>query len=110
MIEALVGLPIKLWGKAERSRNTASTNRRSKELQLCVQAAVAIEILIFAPMRFSNLQNLRLDQHISWQNKQAVIHIPRAQVKNDIDLVFKLPLTVSQRIQTYIRDWRALYT
>jgi integrase len=61
-------------------------------------------------MRISNLQNLRLDQHISWQNKQAVIHIPRAQVKNDIDLVFKLPLTVSQRIQTYIKDWRALYT
>lgn len=51
MIEALVGLPFKLWGKAERSRNTASTHRRSKELQLCVQAAVAIEILIFAPMR-----------------------------------------------------------
>jgi integrase len=110
MIEALVGLPMKLWAKADRSRKAASTQRRSKELQLCVQAAVAIEILIFAPMRISNLQNLRLDQHISWQNKQAVIHIPRAQVKNDIDLVFKLPLTVSQRIQTYIRDWRALYT
>ena len=110
MIEALVGLPMKLWAKADRSRKAASTQRRSKELQLCVQAAVAIEILIFAPMRISNLQNLRLDQHISWQNKQAVIHIPRAQVKNDINLVFKLPLTVSQRIQTYIRDWRALYT
>ena len=110
MIEALVGLPFKLWTKAERSRNTASTSRRSKEVQLCIQAAVAIEILIFAPMRISNLQNLRLDQHISWQNKHAVIHIPRAQVKNDIDLVFKLPLTVSQRIQTYISDWRALYT
>lgn len=110
MIEALVGLPMKLWAKADRSRKAASTQRRSKELQLCVQAAVAIEILIFAPMRISNLQNLRLDQHISWQNKQAIIHIPRAQVKNYIDLVFKLPLTVSQRIQTYIRDWRALYT
>ena len=109
-IEAFVSLPSKLWTKAERSNKTASTNRRTKEAQLCVQTAIAIEILIFAPMRISNLQNLRLDQHISWQNKQAVIHIPRAQVKNDIDLVFKLPLTVSQRIQTYIRDWRALYT
>ena len=110
VIEALVGLPIKLWAKAERSYKTASTHRRSKELQLCVQAAIAIEVLIFAPMRISNLQNLRLDQHISWQNKRAVIHIPRAQVKNDIDLAFKLPLTLSQRIQTYIRDWRTLYT
>jgi integrase len=110
MIEALVGLPMKLWAKADRARKAASTQRRSKELQLCVQAAVAIEILIFAPMRISNLQNLRLDQHMSWQNKHAVIHIPRAQVKNNIDLVFKLPLTVSQRIQTYIRNWRALYT
>jgi len=110
MIEALVGLPIKLWAKADRSRNKTSTHRRSKEAQLFVQTAIAIEILIFAPMRISNLQNLRLDQHISWQNKHAVIHIPRAQVKNDIDLVFKLPLTLSQRIQTYIRDWRALYT
>jgi integrase len=109
-IEAFVSLPSKLWTKAERSNKTASTNRRTKEAQLCVQTAIAIEILIFAPMRISNLQNLRLDQHISWQNKHAVIHIPRAQVKNDINLVFKLPLTVSQRIQTYIRDWRALYT
>ena len=65
MIEALVGLPIKLWAKADRSCNTASTHRRSKKVQLCVQAAVAIEILIFAPMRISKLQNLRLDQHIS---------------------------------------------
>ena len=109
-IEALVGLPIKLWAKAERSYKAASTKRRSKELQLCVQTAIAIEILIFAPMRISNLQNLRIDQHISWQNKHAVIHIPRAQVKNDIDLTFKLPITLSQRIQAYIKDWRTLYT
>ena len=110
VIEAFVGLPIKLWAEAERSHKTASTNRRSKEAQLCVQAAIAIEILIFAPMRISNLQNLRLDQHISWQNRQAVIHIPRSQVKNDIDLVFKLPVTLSQRIKTYIADWRTLYS
>ena len=109
-IEALVGLPIKLWAKAERSYKAASTKRRSKELQLCVQTAIAIKILIFAPMRISNLQNLRIDQHISWQNKHAVIHIPRAQVKNDIDLTFKLPITLSQRIQAYIKDWRTLYT
>ena len=109
-IEALVGLPMKLWAKAERSHKTASTKRRSKELQLCVQTAVAIEVLIFAPVRISNLQNLRIDQHISWQDKHAVIHIPRAQVKNNVDLVFKLPITLSQRIKAYIRDWRALYT
>jgi len=109
-IEAFVSLPSKLWTKAERSNKTASTNRRTKEAQLCVQTAIAIEILIFAPMRISNLQNLRLDQHISWQDRQAVIHIPSAQVKNDMDLVFKLPLSLSQRIQTYINDWRALYT
>ena len=109
-IEALVGLPMKLWAKAERSYKAASTKRRSKELQLCVQTAIAIEILIFAPMRISNLQNLRIDQHISWQNKHAVIHIPRAQVKNDIDLAFKLPITLTQRIQAYIKDWRTLYT
>lgn len=109
-IEAFVSLPSKLWTKAERSNKTASTNRSTKEAQLCVQTAIAIEILIFAPMRISNLQNLRLDQHISWQNRQAVIHIPSAQVKNNMDLVFKLPLSLSQRIQTYINDWRALYT
>ena len=109
-IEALVGLPMKLWAKAERSHKTASTKRRSKELQLCVQTAVAIEVLIFAPVRISNLQNLRIDQHISWQDKHAVIHVPRAQVKNNVDLVFKLPITLSQRIKAYIRDWRALYT
>ena len=75
-----------------------------------IQTAVAIEILIFAPIRIGNLQHLRLDEHITWQGKRMHIHIPKGQVKNDQTLNFLLPESASKRIKTYIMEWRQLFT
>jgi site-specific recombinase XerD len=110
VVEAYVALPLRLWDKALNARKNAPSSRKSKEAQLMIQTAVAIEILIFAPIRIGNLQHLRLDEHITWQGKRMHIHIPKGQVKNDQNLNFLLPESASKRIKTYIMEWRRLFT
>jgi len=109
-VESFVGLPPRLWDKAATMQKTACSNRITKKARLLVQASVAIEILTFAPMRISNLQGLRLDEHISWQAGRMRINIPRQQVKNDQALDFLLPESVSKRVMQYIDDWRPFLT
>ena len=110
VVESFVSLPPRLWDKAATMQKTACSNRITKKARLLVQASVAIEILIFAPMRISNLQGLRLDEHISWQAGRMRINIPRQQVKNDQALDFLLPESVSKRVMQYIDDWRPFLT
>jgi integrase len=95
-----------LWIKAESIGKTASTKRIARKAHLLVQSAVAIEILTFAPMRLSNLQGLRLDEHISWMGKRARISIPRQQVKNNQALEYLLPESLSKRIKDYLSNHR----
>ena len=110
VVESFVSLPPRLWDKATAMQKTACSNRITKKARLLVQASVAIEILMFAPMRISNLQGLRLDEHISWQAGRMRINIPRQQVKNDQALDFLLPESVSKRVKRYIDDWRPYLT
>ena len=77
LVESFVSLPPRLWDKAEAMSKSASAPRITKKAQLLAQAAVAIEILMFAPMRLTNLQCLRLDEHISWQAERMRINIPK---------------------------------
>ena len=102
VVESFVSLPPRLWDKASAMQKTAGSKRITKKAHLLVQASVAIEILMFAPMRISNLQGLRLDEHISWQAERLRINIPRHQVKNDQALDFLLPESVSKRVKRYI--------
>ena len=106
VVETFASLPPRLWDKAVAMQKTACSDRITKKARLLVQASVAIEILMFAPMRISNLQGLRLDEHISWQAGRMRINIPRHQVKNDQALDFLLPESVSKRIKRYIDDCR----
>ena len=106
VVKKFVSLPPLLWSKAERIGKTAYTNRIAKKAHLLVQSAVAIEILTFAPMRLSNLQGLRLDEHINWMGQRARIAIPRQQVKNNQSLEYLLPESLSKRIKDYLSDHR----
>lgn len=106
IVETFVSLPPRLWDKAASMQKTVCSKRICKKAHLLVQASVAIEILLFAPMRISNLQGLRLDEHISWQANCVRINIPRQQVKNDQALDFLLPESVSKRIKRYIEGSR----
>jgi hypothetical protein len=95
----LLGLPDVLWDMANKEGD-------SKKGCLYAQQAVVIEMLIFAPMRLFNLQNLRLDRHINWIGDRIHINVPASEVKNREDLHFILPAYFSDRIRQYTERWR----
>ena len=104
-----VALPSTLWSKAVAIGMTVEGRKKRKEAQLMVQAAVAIEIAMFAPIRIQNLSTIRLDQHISWNANRLRLSFPAHEVKNDQALDFLLPVEASERIKRYINEWRSLF-
>ena len=94
--------PEQLWQDAHRTEgHTAS---------LSAQSAIAIEILIFAPLRIENLNGLRLDRHLKWREERLHIHIPADEVKNRQTLEFLLPAPVSRRVKAYVERYRGTLT
>ena len=73
---------------------------------LKVQMAVAISILIFAPLRLGNLRTLDRTRHFYWDrsNGRRALHIviPKDEVKNDVELEYPLPDEVTELIDHYI--------
>ena len=104
-----VALPSRLWSKAVAIGVTVEGRKKRKEAQLMVQAAVAIEIAMFAPIRIQNLSTIRIDQHISWNANRLRLSFPAHEVKNDQALDFLLPVDASERIKRYINEWRSLF-
>ena len=104
-----VALPSSLWSKAVAIGVTVEGRKKRKEAQLMVQAAVAIEIAMFAPIRIQNLSTIRIDQHISWNANRLRLSFPAHEVKNDQALDFLLPVDASERIKRYINEWRSLF-
>jgi hypothetical protein len=93
--------PDTLWGLADKESG--------KKAQLLVQVAIATEILMFAPMRINNLSGLRIDRHFAWIDGRLHINLPRDEVKNDTPLDYILPQGTSDRIRSYIDQWRSLF-
>lgn len=99
-----------LWhGKTTLDRTTKSddgTRQWAHEASL----ALAIEVLIHAPMRIENLASLRLDKHLQWEKPgfrgRLSISIPESEVKNAQDLHFPLPLPVSNMVRVYLERFR----
>ena len=102
VVKRFLNLPDVMWALAKKEGF-------GKRGSLLAQTAVVIEILSFAPMRLSNLQNLRIDKHLNWIGERLQINIPAEMVKNSIDLDYILPTHVSNRVKTYIADWRDLF-
>jgi integrase len=104
----LLRLPLELWRKAEREKEKIGDRKAA----LLIETAIAIELLIFAPMRAYNLVNLDLQRHFNWQRdrdgERLHIHIEASEVKNSQRLEFALLVATSKRIRTYIADWRPL--
>jgi integrase len=100
---ALLNLPRQLVGKAKRLP-------RSRRRALMVQTALAIEILLVAPIRLGNLVELDRNRHFTWARSDGkrVLHlvIPAEEVKNDIDLEFPLPDEVVDLLEFYMRTYQ----
>jgi integrase len=78
----------------------------SPDHDLCIraQSALAVAILLAAPLRVENIAGLRLDRHFVQYRRGGPRHmiIPAAEVKNQKDLEFQLPADVSRLIDIYI--------
>lgn len=101
----LLHLPRQLVDRAR--RQTAHPYRQA----LLVQAALAIEILLHAPMRIGNLSRLNLDRHIRRSRVKGqdclLLSIPGAEVKNRRDLSFELTGDTLALFDLYMKDHRS---
>jgi integrase len=76
---------------------------------LAMQLAVAIAILLVAPIRISNLAALRFDRHLLRPDRPRslwLIDIPEDEVKNRVRLVHELPHRVTTLLDRFRRDFR----
>ncbi len=104
-VALLLGLPEALVRAAEREG-------KIRKAALRVQMALAIELLLMAPIRRRNLATIHLEHHLvrSRAAKAGILHlvIPGGEVKNGEDLEFELPNQLVKLIDLYVRDYRPL--
>src|SRR5262249_48399190 len=104
LLELLIGLPDRLWRVALGKLST------SKMAFVDVQTALAIDILLHAPMRVENIASLKYGEHLHWprgRGRSALIVIAGDETKNDEPLEFELPVTLSDRLHRYCHELAA---
>ena len=93
-------------------RRLAAEDRPTYNAAIRMQSALAIAIVLAAPLRVKNLAGLTLDRHFvrARPGPNATIHlvIPAHEVKNGADLEFELPDTVSRLRDLYVTRFRPL--
>ena len=97
---ALVCLPLTIRDNIARTKGT----QRHRLIQ--AQMAVAIELLLLAPIRIGNLVAIDIDRHLIRVGKKLHLVIPAEEVKNKTDLEFELPDESAELINWYIKDVR----
>ena len=79
---------------------------------LALQYALAIELLTAAPVRVQNLASISLSRHLvrNSDGERQIVHLvfPASEVKNDIDLEFRLPSRVLDIMAVYLSRARPL--
>ncbi len=98
LLRRLVTLPDRLW------RQAAAELKTSRRQFIDLQNALAIDILLVAPLRMKNLTSINFDEHIQWpqgQGKPAVILFKAEETKNNVPLEFELPPALSDRLHVY---------
>ena len=99
-LKAIVCLPQKIRRHLETSK-TATMRKTGLST-----AALAIELLLVAPMRLSNLCQLHLDHNFIKVGKKVHLFIPKEDVKNAVDLEYELPDETVELLHWYVRDHR----
>jgi integrase len=99
----LLHAPARLMTEAARA--PAGSSRGA----LLAQQAVALGILIMAPMRIGTLLALRLDRHVTRPGGAGsciVLEVPGRVVKNEVPLHHPLPEATTRMLEKYIRRHR----
>ena len=83
-----------------------------KKAALQYQTALLHEIMLVAPLRLTNLVELRIGVNLVWQKSarrdRLFLVIRSDQVKNSVDLQFELPARVAELYRRYLDDYRPL--
>jgi integrase len=98
LLRRLVNLPDRLW------RHAAGELKASRRQFVDLQNALAIDILLVAPLRMRNLTALNFDEHIRWpqgHGKPAIVLFKSEETKNNVPLEFELPEVLSNRLHVY---------
>lgn len=105
-IQRLHALPKRLMTEARAELKCV----RNRAVRLA-QSALAIEILLYCPIRARNLRELDLDHHFrrSTHGRGGVVHIiiPAEEVKNHVDLEFRVPDSLRALLDHYLAEFRA---
>lgn len=106
--ETNLGLLLQL--PASLTRIAAKSDLSERRRALLVQAALAIEILLHAPMRIGNLSRINIERHIRRVTVKGrdclLISIPGEEVKNDRDLAYELTNEAVSLYELYLRHHR----
>ena len=100
---ALLRLPQHLLGLADRL-----PAERRRQAALIVQSAVAIELLLMAPLRIGNLAMLDRDQHLVRPGRaRSTLHlvIEGRDVKNGENLEYPLPAQTVDLVKRYLAEF-----
>jgi hypothetical protein len=100
----LLAMPDRLFEKAK------VPGPKPRSSALLIQSAVAIETLLFCPMRIGNLARLDIDRHLRWvkdgRQHRLLIMIPGDQVKNSTPLSYELSGRSAEIMRIYIDEVR----
>lgn len=81
-----------------------------KRAALRCQTALIHEIMLVAPLRLTNLVQLRIGVNLVWQQAarqdRLFLVIPAATVKNSVDVEFELPTRVAKLYRRYCETMR----
>jgi integrase len=95
-------------------RDVQASNRAGYRQAKMIQTALAVELLINAPVRIQNLASIELERHLieigTGAARTVHLRFPAAEVKNRNDLEFPLMWESVELLDSYLAKWRPLLT
>ena len=96
----LLHLPAHLAAKSQKP------GPKPRSASLLMQTALALEILIYCPMRVGNLASLDIERHLRWiiekKQQRLIINIPADEVKNTTPLRYELTGASAAMMRDYL--------
>ena len=97
-LDRVLNLPGRLWAEVKR------TKKPNHQTLAKAQAAIAVAVLIYMPVRMQNLAALTFDVHLFMREgarATSTLELPAAEVKNRRELAFDIPPGVARMIAEY---------
>lgn len=105
-VQALVNLPGRVVDEV------LKTGRKTYREAKLIQTALAIELLLNAPVRIQNLASIEVDRHLvdlsTRRERRVHLHFPAHEVKNSTDLEFPLMAEAVDLLDLYLAVWRPI--